>query len=172
MVMIASIHYEWNVPPYENSIIFQWKHCTGENAVRCCNCWRRSRGIICCNKAKATGAKQEQGLLCMHSGERSWNRKSHTLGQCIWSMADTELRIHCILEHIIFHSQPRALNELFPNWAELGAPLHTPATEDSFLVLTEKQSISLPHFLLPPQLNNNGNYIISLSKLTRQVEAD
>ena len=63
--------------------------------------------------------------------------------------------------------KPHALNELFPNWKELDAPLHTKATEDTFLVLTETKSLSLPHMILPPQLNNEGNYIISLSKLTR-----
>mmetsp|Transcript_25451 Transcript_25451/g.35014 ORF Transcript_25451/g.35014 Transcript_25451/m.35014 type:complete len:190 (-) Transcript_25451:1658-2227(-) len=63
--------------------------------------------------------------------------------------------------------EPRALSELFPNWKELDAPLETKASEDTFLVLTEKKSISLPHILLPSQLNNDGNYIISLSKLTR-----
>ena len=63
--------------------------------------------------------------------------------------------------------EPRALNELFPDWKNMDAPLLTKAGTDMFLVLTETQSLSIPHFLLPPQLNNDGNYIISLSQLTR-----
>ena len=63
--------------------------------------------------------------------------------------------------------EPRALNELFPNWKDLGAPLDTPVTEDAFLFLTETKSVQLPNALLPSYLHNEGNYIISLSKLVR-----
>eukprot|EP01038_Epipyxis_sp_PR26KG_P006940 gene6940-9494_t len=63
--------------------------------------------------------------------------------------------------------EPKALNELIPDWKEKGAPLETMAKEDEFLVLTETNAYSIPHFLMPPQLNNQGNYIISLSKLVR-----
>ena len=60
--------------------------------------------------------------------------------------------------------EPRALNELIPDWQDKGAPLNTPAKEDHFLLLTEKGSISLP---TPPQMNNHGNYIISLGNFCR-----
>jgi hypothetical protein len=63
--------------------------------------------------------------------------------------------------------ETRALDELIPNWKELGAPIATEAKEDHFLVLTEEKSYEIPHALLPPQLNNSGNYIISLSQLVR-----
>jgi electron-transferring-flavoprotein dehydrogenase len=63
--------------------------------------------------------------------------------------------------------EPSALNELFPNWKELGAPLETKAREDNFKILTESSSYSIPNILVPPQLHNEGNYIISLSQLTR-----
>lgn len=63
--------------------------------------------------------------------------------------------------------ETRALDELIPDWKEKGAPLETKAAEDQFLVLTEDKSFPLPHALLPPQLNNDGNYIVSLSKLVR-----
>jgi electron-transferring-flavoprotein dehydrogenase len=62
---------------------------------------------------------------------------------------------------------PIALNELIPDWKERGAPLDTPVTEDRFLVLTEKGSLRIPNFLLPPLMNNHGNYIISLGNLCR-----
>ena len=60
--------------------------------------------------------------------------------------------------------EPRALDELLPEWKALGAPLNTPAGEDRFLFLTEKRAIRLP---TPPQMNNHGNYIISLGNLCR-----
>ena len=52
--------------------------------------------------------------------------------------------------------EPRALNELIPDWAAKGAPLDTPAREDRFLWLTEANSTRLP---TPPQMNNHGNFI-------------
>jgi electron-transferring-flavoprotein dehydrogenase len=64
--------------------------------------------------------------------------------------------------------EPSALNELIPNWKELGAPLETLAKTDNFKILTsETGSFSIPNILVPPQLHNEGNYIISLSQLTR-----
>ena len=60
--------------------------------------------------------------------------------------------------------EPRALNELIPDWASKGAPLDTPAKEDEFLFLTEKRSFRLP---TPPSLNNHGNFICSLGQVVR-----
>ena len=60
--------------------------------------------------------------------------------------------------------EPRALNELIPDWKDKGAPLHTPAGDDSFLLLTEKKSYKLP---TPPQMHNHGNYIVSLGNVCR-----
>jgi len=60
--------------------------------------------------------------------------------------------------------EPRALNELIPDWKDKGAPLHTQATHDTFLFLTGKKAFRLP---TPPQMHNQGNYIISLGALTR-----
>ena len=79
----------------------------------------------------------------------------------------------CILEkgsevgaHILSGAvlEPRALDELLPDWAALGAPLNTPAGDDRFMFLTKSGSIRLP---TPPQMNNHGNYIISLGNLCR-----
>lgn len=60
--------------------------------------------------------------------------------------------------------EPRALNELIPDWKDKGAPLDTPATTDRFLFLTEVSSTRLP---TPPQMNNHGNYIVSLGNFVR-----
>lgn len=55
--------------------------------------------------------------------------------------------------------EPRALNELIPDWQNKDAPLHTPAQHDEFLLLTKTKKFKLP---TPPQMHNKGNYIISL----------
>ena len=60
--------------------------------------------------------------------------------------------------------EPRSLDELFSDWKDRGAPLHTPAREDRFLFLTEGGAVRLP---TPPQMHNDGNYIISLGNLCR-----
>ncbi|HUY03621.1 MAG TPA: electron transfer flavoprotein-ubiquinone oxidoreductase [Rhodocyclaceae bacterium] len=62
---------------------------------------------------------------------------------------------------------PRALNELLPDWQAQNAPLDTPVSEDRFLILTESGGWKLPNFLLPDCFQNHGNYIISLGNLCR-----
>ena len=62
---------------------------------------------------------------------------------------------------------PRALNELFPDWKERGAPLETPVTEDRFMVLGPMGEASLPMALLPPIMHNDGCYIASLGNVAR-----
>lgn len=59
---------------------------------------------------------------------------------------------------------PKALSELFIDWKELDAPLNTPVTEDQFIYLTKDKHYKLP---TPPNMKNDGNYIISLGKLCR-----
>jgi electron-transferring-flavoprotein dehydrogenase len=82
----------------------------------------------------------------------------------------------CVLEkgsevgaHILSGAimDPRALNELIPNWQELGAPLETPVSKDQFTFLTETGSLTVPHLFLPECFSNQGNYILSLSNFTR-----
>ena len=48
--------------------------------------------------------------------------------------------------------EPKALDELIPEWREMGAPVDTPVKDDQFLVLSESSSLGLPNLLLPPQL--------------------
>ena len=60
--------------------------------------------------------------------------------------------------------EPRALNELIPDWADKGAPLDTPVKTDKFMFLTQSGQMQLP---TPPQMNNHGNYIISLGNFCR-----
>ncbi|MEC8461017.1 MAG: electron transfer flavoprotein-ubiquinone oxidoreductase [Pseudomonadota bacterium] len=63
----------------------------------------------------------------------------------------------CVLE-------PRALNELWPSWQKSQHPLKTKAKKDKFYMLSQRRAWRLPN---PPQMNNHGNYIVSLSKVCR-----
>jgi electron-transferring-flavoprotein dehydrogenase len=62
---------------------------------------------------------------------------------------------------------PKGLNELLPNWKELGAPLETAVKKDVFKVLGPHGSMDLPMFAMPPFMNNHGNYIASLGNVCR-----
>ncbi len=65
--------------------------------------------------------------------------------------------------------EPRALDELIPDWREKGAPLNTPAREDRFLYLTQRRAYKLP---TPPQMHNHGNYIVSLGDVCRWLATE
>ena len=64
--------------------------------------------------------------------------------------------------------EPHALEELFPDWKDKGAPLHTAVTEDNFFFYTsEKSAIKLPGFAIPKPTHNDGNYIVSMGNVCR-----
>ncbi|WP_036230849.1 electron transfer flavoprotein-ubiquinone oxidoreductase [Marinobacterium jannaschii] len=64
--------------------------------------------------------------------------------------------------------EPRALDELFPDWAARGAPLTTPVSEDQIYLLKDDNAATrLPNALVPKTMHNDGNYIISLGNLCR-----
>ncbi len=62
---------------------------------------------------------------------------------------------------------PRALDELLPDWKTTGAPLNAPVSEDRFLILSETSATQVPNALLPGCFHNEGNYVISLGNLCR-----
>ncbi|WP_346840190.1 electron transfer flavoprotein-ubiquinone oxidoreductase [Microbulbifer sp. SAOS-129_SWC] len=71
-----------------------------------------------------------------------------------------------ILSGAVF--EPTALNELFPDWKERGAPLNTPVKGDDIYVMGSAEKASkVPNFFVPSTMHNEGNYIISLGNLTR-----
>lgn len=76
----------------------------------------------------------------------------------------SEVGAHILSGNVI---DPKALNELIPDWKEKGAPLNTPVTDDRFYILSDKGGIRIPQFLLPPLMHNDGNYAISLGNLCR-----
>ena len=60
--------------------------------------------------------------------------------------------------------EPKALDELIPDWKSRGAPLETPAKSDRFYLLSKRFALRVP---TPPQMHNKGNYITSLGNLCR-----
>lgn len=77
----------------------------------------------------------------------------------------SEIGAHIISGAVV---ESTALNELFPNWKDMGAPMTTEVTEDEFHYLrSQDKSIKVPHLLIPTPMKNHGNYIISLGNLCR-----
>ena len=88
---------------------------------------------------------------------------------------DVDLSV-CVLEkgsevgaHILSGAvfDPRALNELIPDWKEREAPLNTSVSEDRFYFLTESGGWQVPSIMMLPSMKNHGNYVISLGNLCR-----
>jgi electron-transferring-flavoprotein dehydrogenase len=77
----------------------------------------------------------------------------------------SELGAHILSGAVI---ETRALDELIPDWKAKGAPLNTLATDDRFVFLTKTKAIRL---MTPPQMNNHGNYIVSLGNVVRWLGA-
>lgn len=99
------------------------------------------------------------------------------LGSSFSKKAEKLVGYHISASNLIFTSlqgshilsgaviEPRALNELLPDWQALpGHPMTQPATSSRMLFLTQQHALPIPH---PPQMGNDGNYILSLSAFTR-----
>lgn len=104
------------------------------------------------------------GLACAIRLKQLAAATSRELSVCLIEKG-SEVGAH-ILSGAVF--EPRALNELIPDWKDKGAPLNTPTREDQVLFLTERHGFRLP---VPPFLHNAGNYIISLGNLCRWLAA-
>lgn len=90
--------------------------------------------------------------LCKFSGVGSLTFKFIVYKPCTPFFYFSHLFLYLIHIHSGNVFEPRALDELIPDWREKGAPLDTPVTEDAFLILhTDKKSVQLPNALLPPQ---------------------
>lgn len=91
------------------------------------------------------------------------NAQSQEVSVCVLEKA-SEVGAHILSGAVI---DPIALNELIPDWRELGAPLKTSVSADQFLILGQDKSWSMPHYMMPPLMNNEGNYIASLGDVCR-----
>ena len=85
------------------------------------------------------------------------------IGVCILEKG-SEVGAHILSGAVL---ETRALDELLPEWRDMGSPVKTPVTAEKFLFLTKDKSRSLPTSLLPPPMHNHGNYVISLGNLCR-----
>jgi electron-transferring-flavoprotein dehydrogenase len=89
--------------------------------------------------------------------------QGHELSVCLLEKG-SEIGAHILSGAVI---DPIALNELLPDWKEREAPIKTQVTDDRFLWLTQRSSIRFPNFMMPPLMNNHGNYIASLGNFCR-----
>ena len=85
------------------------------------------------------------------------------LGVCVVEKG-SEVGAHILSGAVL---EPRALNELIPDWQDKGAPLNQPVTAEELYILTETGGFAIPGPLMPPAMHNRGNYIISLGNLCR-----
>ena len=62
---------------------------------------------------------------------------------------------------------PSGLDRLMPDWQDRNAPINVPVKKDNFYIFGEAGQIRLPNFLMPPLMNNHGNYIVSMGNVCR-----
>ena len=100
------------------------------------------------------------GLAAAIRAKQAAAERGREIGVCVLEKG-SEVGAH-ILSGAVF--EPRALDELLPDWRASDSPLTTPAIDDRFLYLTARHAVRLPH---PPQTRNRGNYVVSLGNLCR-----
>ncbi len=62
---------------------------------------------------------------------------------------------------------PSGLDKLLPDWRDMGAPITVAVKEDKFYMLGEEGSLRIPNAIMPPLMNNHGNYIVSMGNVCR-----
>ena len=62
---------------------------------------------------------------------------------------------------------PSGLDRLMPDWRDRNAPITVQVKKDNFYILGQAGQIRLPNFLMPPLMNNHGNYIVSMGNVCR-----
>src|SRR5690348_8870618 len=91
------------------------------------------------------------------------NAAGRELSVCILEKG-SEVGAHILSGAVI---DPKALNELIPDWKDKGAPLTVPVTENHHWLLTKGRRLGMPHRFLPPFMRNEGTYTLSLGNLCR-----
>ncbi len=89
--------------------------------------------------------------------------RGQELGVCVIEKG-SEIGAHILSGAVM---DPRAINELFPNWKADGAPLNTAVVEDRFLYLSENGARQVPEWMLPDCFKNHGNFVVSLGNVVR-----
>ena len=104
------------------------------------------------------------GLSCAIRLAQQAQEQQQELMICVVEKG-SEVGAH-ILSGAVF--EPRALNELFPDWQERGAPLNTAVTDDHIMLFKDaEKATKLPHFMVPKTFQNHGNYIASMGNVCR-----
>ena len=91
------------------------------------------------------------------------NEKGRDLSVCILEKG-SEVGAHIMSGAVL---DPKALNELIPDWKDKGSPLTVPVTQNLHWMLTKTGKYALPHLLMPPFMRNRGTYSVSLGNLCR-----
>ena len=89
--------------------------------------------------------------------------KSRDVSVCVLEKG-SEIGAHILSGAVM---DPRALNELIPDWKAQGAPVTVEVSEDRFLLLSETGARRTPNWMLPACFQNHGNYVISLGAVCR-----
>ena len=91
-------------------------------------------------------------------------QKGQDLQVCVLEKG-AEVGAHILSGNVL---NTRSLDELLPNWQDLSAPVTNQVTDDQFMFMTQQRAYHLP---TPPQMNNQGHYIISLANFCRWLAA-
>ncbi|MEM7358278.1 MAG: electron transfer flavoprotein-ubiquinone oxidoreductase [Pseudomonadota bacterium] len=103
------------------------------------------------------------GMACAIKLKQLADAKGSDLSICLLEKS-AEVGAHILSGAVI---EPRALNELIPDWEEKGAPLKSAVKRDELHIFKETGSTKFPGFMIPPSMHNKGNYIVSLSNVVR-----
>ena len=104
------------------------------------------------------------GLSCAIKLRQLAAGKDRDLSVCLLEKG-SEIGAHILSGAVM---ETRALDELFPDWVELEAPLDTPVSHDEVYILTGAESgLRTPDFLIPRSMHNKGNYVVSLGNVCR-----
>src|SRR5215210_3850391 len=91
------------------------------------------------------------------------NESGRELSVCVLEKG-SEVGAHILSGAVL---DPIALDELLPDWKDRSSPLTVPVSENHHWVLGKARKVALPHFLLPPFMNNKGTYTLSLGNFCR-----
>jgi len=91
------------------------------------------------------------------------NEAGRDLSVCVLEKG-SEVGAHILSGAVL---DPRALDELIPDWKDRGSPLTVPVTENHHWVLTKKGKWRMPEALMPPFMHNKGTYTLSLGNFCR-----
>ena len=103
------------------------------------------------------------GLAAAIRAKQEAAAKGLELSVCILEKG-SEIGAHILSGAVV---DPRALDELLPNWRDLDSPMTVAVTENHHWILTEDKKHEFPHGLMPPFMNNKGCYTVSLGNLCR-----